>query len=186
MWDLEQEGRLWFSTEPEAQLVFTEGTITGPVTRGMTITGPRRIPRAAARPGRLVLWRGALRMLAAFPVLGVGPDNFRLLYGSYAGLAYADPRVHSNNMYLEIAAGTGMLGSIAAAWLGVRLAAHATRAAAQGDPLGPAIAAACAAVAVHGMADSFLSFTGTYILIAVTLGLASSCALDGGRDAHRV
>ena len=33
-----------------------------------------------------------------------------------------------------------------------------------------------AAIALHGLVDSFLGFTPTYILMAVVLGLASGCA----------
>ena len=74
-------------------------------------------PRPTVRPGRLVLWRAAARMFAAHPLAGVGPDNFRLAYGRYAGLAGADPRTHSNNMYLEMLAGGGLLVAGAFAWL---------------------------------------------------------------------
>ena len=41
------------------------------------------------------------------------------------------------------------------------------------------------AIAVHGLADSFLSFTGTYIVMAVALGLATASA-QAERHAHRV
>ena len=43
-------------------------------------------------------------------------------------------------------------------------------------PIGAAMLAAGAAIAVHGMADSFLGFTATYILIAITVGLAVAVA----------
>ena len=52
------------------------------------------------------------------PWLGVGPDNFRLVYGDYSRLARADPRVHSNNMYLEVAGRRGAGGwALCLAWL---------------------------------------------------------------------
>ncbi|HUR33741.1 MAG TPA: O-antigen ligase family protein [Vicinamibacterales bacterium] len=185
LWDIEQEHRLWFSTEPEALLAFSSGVVSGPVTSTRFGLGPKRIPRMAVRPGRLILWSAALRMLIDHPWLGVGPDNYRLLYGRYSTLKVADPRVHSNNMYIELIAGTGLVGAAALVWLGARLGA-AAMAAARSDGIGAGIAAACLAIATHGLADSFLSFTGTYILIAVTLGLASGCALAGQRHAHRI
>ena len=43
-----------------------------------------------------------------------------------------------------------------------------------------------AAIAVHGIADSFLGFTGTYIPIAVVLGLAVAGDALNEADAHRV
>jgi O-antigen ligase len=185
MWDLEQQRRLWFSTEPGAVLTLIPGRITGAPTGALPrMSGPRHIPRAATRPGRFVLWRGAIAMLAAHPLLGVGPDNYRLAYGRYTSLgAAADPRVHSNNMYLELLVGMGLIGAMAVTWLGLRLTRDAA-AAWQSSPMGAAVGAACTGIAVHGLADSFLSFTGTYILIAVTLGLASACARDG--HAHRI
>ena len=117
LWDIEQEHRLWFSTEPEGTLAFSIATITGAATGRLGSLSPMPLPRRAVRPGRFVLWRAAARMIADHPVFGVGPDNFRLLYGDYAGLANADPRVHSNNMYLEVLAGGGLVGAA-----GVRVA----------------------------------------------------------------
>jgi hypothetical protein len=164
LWDIEQEHRLWFSTEPNSTLMMSRATVTGAADMGPIPTTP--LPRRAVRPRRLVLWRAAVLMFADRPLLGAGPDNYRLLYGDYAGITLADPRMHSNNMYLEVLAGAGVLGALAFAWLLWRSAKIAVMAAA-------GIAAACASIALHGVFDSFLSFTPTYVLISVTLGLAS-------------
>jgi hypothetical protein len=177
LWDIEQEHRLWFSTEPDSDLFFSHATVSGQATGSIDISQLMALPQKAVRPGRGVLWRAAARMVAAHPVTGVGPDNYRLLYGRYAGLANADPRVHSNNMYLEVLAGGGLAGGLAFAWLcwgaAKRFAGAARRAAGpQMTVEGTAVLAAGAAIAVHGMADSFLGFTATYILIAMTVGLA--------------
>src|SRR5262249_20383895 len=70
-WDLVQEGRLWFSTEPGAPT----STISRAVVRGPALGGPlvtTDLPRRTYRPGRFVLWRAAVRMIAAHPLLGVG------------------------------------------------------------------------------------------------------------------
>jgi len=117
MWDPVLEGRLWFSTEPDAQLVVTRATVAGPVVgpSGRAVDIP--MPKVSSRPGRFTLWRAAARMLAEHPLLGVGPDNFRLLYGGYAGIERADPRVHSNNMYLEILTGGGIVAAVAFGWI---------------------------------------------------------------------
>jgi O-antigen ligase len=179
LWDIEQEHRLWFSTEPDADLFFSQATVTGLATGSIDISHLMTLPQKAARPGRGVLWRAAARMVAAHPLTGVGPDNYRLLYGGYAGLANVDLRVHSNNMYLEVLAGGGLVGGLAFAWLcwgaATRFVGAARRAAEpQMTAAGTAVLAAGAAIAVHGMADSFLGFTATYILIAITIGLAVS------------
>jgi len=185
MWDLEQERRLWFSTETDAEVAFSVGDVSGPTTGTGSMKGPRRIPRMAVRPGRLVLWTAAWRMFAERPLVGVGLDNYRLLYGRYSPLPFADPRVHSNNMYIEVLAGCGLLGLTALCLLGTH-AVGAALIALRTSALGSGIAAAGAAIALHGLVDSFLSFTGTYVLFAVTVGLASACMVDTERDAHRV
>ncbi len=189
-WDLVQEGRLWFSTEPGAVRAISPATITGDATDEPVLTTPP--PRATLRPGRLVLWRAAARMFEAHPLTGVGPDNFRLTYGSYAGLAGTDERTHSNNMYLEMLAGGGLLVAVSFGWLLWRSASCAVAIARlKSDPGAAAalgVAAALLAIAVHASVDSFLSFAPTYILFSLTLGCAVACA-NGAEiwpDAHRV
>jgi O-antigen ligase len=144
-------------------------------------------------------------MFAAYPLLGVGPDNFRLTYPRYAGLTAGDPRAHSNNMYLEVVAGGGLVTALAFVWF-VWSAARMCRAAVspanrlrQGsgaqeagrhvpNALALGVAAACIAIAAHGLVDSFLAFAPTYILFSLTLGLAAACArgVETCADAHRI
>jgi O-antigen ligase len=187
-WDVVQEGRLWFSTEPGAVRATSRATVAGAAAAEPVPT--MAPPRPTVRPGRLALWRAAARMFAAHPLAGVGPDNFRLAYGDYLGLAGADPRTHSNNMYLEMLAGGGLLVAAAFGWLIWRSAGCAmalTRRAAGGAPaLG--LAAAVLAIAVHASVDSFLSFAPTYVLFSLTLGCAAACArgMETWPDANRV
>jgi O-antigen ligase len=89
----------------------------------------------------------------------------------------ADPRTHSNNMYLEVLVGGGVAGVLAFAWLcwgaAKQFVGVARRAAGPEMPAaGAAVLAAGAAIAVHGLTDTFLGFTATYILFAITIGLA--------------
>lgn len=176
-WDVVQEGRLWFSTEPGARLTVSLATVSGSVVGARPPT--RALPLPAERPGRWQLWSAALRLFAAHPVLGVGPDNFRLLYGPYAGLRNHDTRTHSNNMYLETLVGSGLLGALACGWLLWRIAALVAAGVhtATIDPRKAAsigVAAAVIAIGLHGLLDSFLSFTPTYVLIALTLAFADA------------
>ncbi|HYM29173.1 MAG TPA: O-antigen ligase family protein, partial [Steroidobacteraceae bacterium] len=145
LWDIEVVDQLWFSTEPDTTLQFTRATVSGAASG--TPPELRPLPRRAERPGRLVLWRAALAIAAAHPLLGAGPDNFRLIYGRYTTLRRPDPRVHSNDMYLEVLAGSGIAGLALFLWLCWRTALVARRAAVQPTraPLaayGPAAAAA--------------------------------------------
>jgi hypothetical protein len=179
MWDVVQEGRLWFSTEPGATPAVSRATVVGPGSvHGIPQRARRPLPRPRARPGRLQLWSAAARMVAAHPLLGVGPDNFRLLYGGFAGLTNPDPRVHSNNMYVEVLVGSGLAGGIAFAWLlwstAKRLASRVRAAATDPSLAGDVgVVLAVATIGVHGTVDSFLAFTPTYVLIGTTLGLAA-------------
>lgn len=72
----------------------------------------------ASLGGRLPLWRSALEIAAKHPVLGVGPDTFRLAWyptrtianlKDGAGLVITDP----HNVVLHLAATIGVLGLIA-------------------------------------------------------------------------
>jgi hypothetical protein len=194
LWDIEQEHRLWFSTEPGAAWPVTFATVTEPVGRVFDADDssptPSSLSKSGRRPQRLQLWRAAVRMFAAYPVSGVGPDNFRLRYGEYGSLLAVDSRVHSNNMYLEILAGGGLVSLAAFAWLfwrsvkafGAAARARSRRVAA----LGSALAAAGVAIGLHGLVDSFLTFTATYITSAIVLGLAVVCGGLGRDHANSV
>jgi O-antigen ligase len=192
MWDVEHEDRLWFSTEPEAPLAYASASVSGePLAhaRARASAVGRPLPLDAERPGRFALWGAAARMLAERPLLGVGPDNFRLRYGKYLGRSTFDTRIHTNSMYLEVLAGGGLLVFAVFAWFVWRAAERVWRALRQDGEVQPhaaAIAAAAIAIAVHGLVDAFWGFTATYVLMAVTLGLLVrvTSSLDG--DAHRV
>jgi hypothetical protein len=67
--------------------------------------------------GRLELWGAALRLIQTRPLLGVGPDNFRHLYGAQLGLETWDERVQANNLYLEVLTDIGLLGLAAFLWV---------------------------------------------------------------------
>jgi hypothetical protein len=190
VWDVVHETRAWLSTEsvPSARTVVD---VSGPPSSSVVMRMPR-LPVAPIRPARPELWGIALQMSAERPWLGVGPDNFRHAYGRYAGFERWDPRVHANNMYLETLTGAGVIGLAALLWLvwasgwtlwqRVRHADETTLAASA------AIFAAWLMIAGHGLVDSFLAFTTTYLNFAMALGLAFSPGLTrvAGGDADRV
>ena len=182
LWDIEEDRRRWFSREPGATLFVSQTSVSG----AATAAAPEQfspVPGQSERPGRLLLWRAAAGMIADHPIRGVGPDNFRLLYGPYINLRRADPRLNSHNMYIEILVGGGVLAGVALAWLLWRVArsfvALWRQAATPLATLSAGVLAAGVAVAIHGLVDSFLGFTATYVLIAITLGLVSACETLG-------
>jgi O-Antigen ligase len=137
---------------------------------------PAVVPRDDAEApwvvGRLELWGAAVRLFAAHPLLGVGPDNFRHYYGAELGLEGWDERVQANNLYLEVLADLGIIGFAAFAWV----VAGALRGLALGtrDAVAIAVGLALLAFLIHGLLDAFLAFTPTLLLVWMLLGLAQA------------
>lgn len=181
VWDVVHERRAWLSTEgvrPARTAVRVDGP---PATRSGDVMA--ELPPTAVRPDRRSLWGAALALAAAHPLLGVGPDNFRLSYGPHLGLATWDRRVHANNLYLEVLAGAGVIGLAALLWI-VAAAGLSLWQRWRAAPAATATAAAAAiavwtAIAGHGLVDTFLAFTPTYVMFAIAAGLAFS---PGSRD----
>jgi O-Antigen ligase len=147
---------------------------------GAALAAPAMRPRDDGEApwvvGRMYLWSAAVRMVQAHPLLGVGPDNFRHFYGAELGLETWDERVQANNLYLEILADLGSLGLAAFVWVIARpLAAtvRAFRSPAEDPSAYLRLAAGLPLIAflVHGLADSFLAFTPTALLLWMMLGL---------------
>lgn len=178
IWDIVQEHRTWLSLEgvfPGRTIASVEGPAVGaPLpTRG-------RMPGNVMRMPRSVLWRTALQISRDHPVLGIGPDSFRHVYGRYLGLSAWDDRVHANNAYLEVLVGMGALGALALVWLLVAAAVEMKRlllVTPERLPLVAAATAACLAIAAHALVDSFATFTPTYVAFAIGAGLLFSSSL---------
>ncbi len=175
-WDIVQEHRLWFSTEGSPPGLTDVEVVGAPLADASSPPPDTAYPSAKVVVGRRTLWRAALAIVADHPLTGVGPDNFRLRYGPYAGVERADPRLHSNNMYLELFAGAGLPGGLAFLWflwrVGRRLATATLAADGDGLVIRLGVGAALAVTVVHGLVDSFLTFTPTYLAIWIAVGLA--------------
>jgi hypothetical protein len=157
-----------------------------------SIRDERRHLDRAVDPGRLDLWRAALRMSARSPLLGMGPDNFRLLKVKYMDFPTWDEKILANNLYLEMLSGSGILGLASFLWLlwefGQGLATKVVRAKSASD-----LSAAYFGVAyfpafvLHGIVDYFLKFTPTFLLFWLLLGmLCARGRTDRGTYANRV
>lgn len=179
VWDVVHERRAWLSTEG-VRPARTDVRVDGPIARAAA-DGMAELPPTAVRPDRVALWGAALAIAAAHPWLGVGPDNFRLIYGPYLGLQQWDQRVHANSLYLDTLAGAGLIGLAALAWL-IGAAGLGLWRRWRSAPVDRAMALAAAlavlvTVAGHGLVDTFLTFTPTYVTFAIAAGLACSPAL---------
>lgn len=196
-WDMVQEGIAWFSwqgaTPARTRLVVVPSEASALPVPSTTPT-PGQVVRIPP-PGRIDLWRAALRMAADRPWLGVGPDNFRLVYGPYAGVSVWNPNIHANNLYLEWLAGTGLLGLLAFLWLNVvvmwrtwqslRPAPGSVSSELDEDTALAilwrlAVFAGLTAWFVHGLFDSFYEFTPTYM----AFWLLAALGLSGGHGEH--
>jgi hypothetical protein len=188
-WDMLQHRILWFRNRgvPEFEtLVRVEpGLSREPLAAPATVERDREQAWPAIIP-RGELWGAALRMFAERPLFGVGPDNFRHLYGRYLGLADHDPRIHANSLYLELLADLGLVGSAAFGWLLVavagRLAGPLRCGSADGRVLWAAgLTGGLLAFLVHGLLDYFLGFTPLYLLFWTLLGLTMALSPPGGQ-----
>src|SRR3989454_2802767 len=110
---------------------------------------------------RASLWRAALGMVKTHP-FGVGPDNYRLEYGRYLGAERWDTNIYSNNLYLELLTGSGILG----------LAAFVLMLARVRWSVGPATLA-LAIFLIHGLVDVFLMTTPIYFAFWISLAMSA-------------
>jgi hypothetical protein len=176
-WGLLRHEVLWFAWRgsPEAETVVE---VSGTKTESPAVAVPTARPRTdrlavPAPVSRAALWRVALRLAAGRPLLGIGPDNFRHMYGNYLGLPLWDDHVHANSLYLELLADVGLLGCAAFGWLMlpvVRAGLGILRA--TPSPWAVAVVASLGAFFAHGLVDSFLEFTPIYLLFWMLVGLA--------------
>ncbi len=176
IWDMVHEHTTWFSDKVglgSPVNVSVGGAPSKPAP-------PDEIRRAIAskswRPGRGELWEIAVQLFSAHPLLGVGPDNFRWLYGPVSGHHVWDTRVFSNSLYLELLATVGLLG-FAAFGLLMGTALFGLRRRARSEPFSleaAAIAASLTGFLVHGLFDTLLAFTAIYLAVFVLLGASSA------------
>lgn len=104
---------------------------------------------------RFYTWEGTVRLLEAYPVIGVGPGAFKYAYPRYAILGYTEA-AHQN--YLQMFAELGTIGGIVFLWLLASVLLTGSRAAAGARDLSQrcwAIGGICAVAAlmVHSLLD---------------------------------
>ncbi len=184
VWDLVCEDRFWFSKEGSG-VAHTPVEVIGASAEAGTPSA-QTPPRSRFRPGRWELWGIALQMFLDRPLLGVGPDNFRLLYGRYGNLPDWDWSYHAHSMYLETLAAGGLLGAAAFLWLlvcWIRLSALTLSAARRrAEWLSTGAAGASMAILLHGFLDHFWSFTPIYLTIWTAIAVTASLSRLGRNE----
>ncbi len=178
-WDMVHEEVTWFSAHGDQgrREPILVGDLPASPGAGLAPAANAAVPRLedSAVPRRR-LWRAALGMFRQRPLLGVGPDNFRHLYGRILGLAAPDDRLHANNLYFETLADLGLCGALALVALVVALAAAARRA--WTVPLGRGIALGLGTFLLHGTLDYFFAFTPTLAMFWLLAGALAGCEQD--------
>jgi O-antigen ligase len=177
VWDMVHKHTTWFSDKVGLGTpvnVVVDGKVSAGAVRPdellQTMTG------RAWQPGRRELWGIAIGLFLEHPVLGVGPDNFRWVYGAFAGKEVWDTRVFSNSLYLELLSTIGIVGFTAFMLLAVRALTGLLRKARRGAATleVAAITASLIGFLVHGLVDYLLAFTPIYLAFFVLLGAASA------------
>ena len=179
-WDGVQESVTWFTwagTPPARTML----TVTGPPASSQQVLPATPPPSSASAtpPGRLAQWRIALRMARNRPLLGQGPDNFRWVYGDFAGIAVWDTGSHANSVYFEWLADLGLPGLAAFVWLAYRLLRTSLRSLSSVDAgwawrLG--LFGALAAWFLHGLLDYFYEPLPTNVAFWLVAALACASA----------
>ena len=105
------------------------------------------------------LWKAAARMARQHPILGVGPDNFRLLYGRQYGATRWDSKIRANSLYLELLSGSG-LGGLAAFCVMMAVVRWKPN----------AVSISLGIFLIHGLLDTFLMTTPIYFAFWILLG----------------
>jgi hypothetical protein len=192
-WDLRQDGATWFSEKGVHTAVTSVVLTPGASTRTAGSAPSYELyPELFPVPTRPELWEAALRIMRSEPVLGIGPGRFRLFYGGYLGWPRWNGGIHSNNLYFELAANTGLLGLGAfLAVLGFAIAPQlravaGARTARRSALLSLSLIAAIIACLTHQLVDYFFGYSPTAILFWVLLGVGLGLALGAAaRDPGR-
>ena len=185
-WDLVHEGVTWFSDagDPGSRQRVAVGVKPPP---GKGRPRDRRGGRLKEDEfSRTELWRAGLLAFREHPLLGLGPDNFRHVYGAYLGRTSSDDRMHANNFYIEVLSTMGIAGLAAMTLLIVTLTRAARRAARApaNRVLVFGVGGSLVAYLIHGTLDYFLGFTPTYALLWLLAG--SLVALERLADGDTV
>jgi O-antigen ligase len=169
-WDALREGVAWFSwrgspTTPTHLLVEPSAPGTPVPVDARKVVLPH--------PSRIQYWQAALDMLRDYPLLGVGPDNYRVRFTEYSGSDESHDGTHAHSFYLESLANTGVLGFAGLCLLlgaVLRLGVH--RLIVSEDWLWrSALLASLTAWLVHGVLDDFERFLPTHFLYWIVLAL---------------
>ena len=175
-------------------LVAGRGVVPGPALS--VLSGDKDVIEIASNPGdgnfaimqRIAFWVAGARMVAERPLTGVGVGNFDESYPDYNVGIWSESLGHAHNLYLNLAAETGLIG---AGLFVVFLAGVLARAARfrPRDQLEQILLAGAVgsivAFSVHNLVDSVF-VGGLGIIFGVTVGVVLALAYPKSPDRARL
>jgi len=128
--------------------------------------------------GRVIAWKGCLRMIAAHPFLGTGPGSFALLFPAWQPPGIIARFFYAHNDYLQYTAELGLTVAAIIIWIVIiltrrliHLAAHRSRQV-WGISLGAGIG--ILAMIFHSFVDFNLRIPGNAAIFVVLLAIVSA------------
>lgn len=123
---------------------------------------------------RLARWQAALNMLTDQPWAGVGFGNYQAVYEQYRLINWPTPLGHAHNVYLNVAAETGLPGLAAYVFLWVVIFGLTIQTIRQTNSIQRTLAVGLLGtwvyLSVHNLVDN-LYVNNIHLLIGVLLGL---------------
>jgi O-antigen ligase len=133
-------------------------------------------------------WQAALNMLSDQPWTGVGFSNYQPQYEQYRLLNWPMPLGHAHNIYLNVAAETGLigLGLYLLLWISIFVVTFRAIRRAQGIDRAVVVGlmGAWVYLATHMLVDN-LYVNNTHLMIGVLLGLLSFIAVRAQASRHQ-
>ncbi len=119
-------------------------------------------------------WQAALNMLSDHPWTGVGFSNYQVVYEQYRLLNWPMPLGHAHNIYLNVAAETGVigLGLYGLLWISIFVVTFRTLRHARGEPraITVGLMGTWVYLCTHMLVDN-LYVNNTHLMIGALLGL---------------
>jgi hypothetical protein len=189
VWDMVQEDVSWFSLKSasyhgvpvrvEKPAGRDPCAVTPPVVSHAP--SPSSLPTTLQEPPRQQLWRAALAIFVAHPLLGIGPDGYRLSYGLYLQPPRRqwDQRILANSLYLELLADLGLIGAMLCAALLLAILRPFARTLRRRDlsPISLALCGAFVAFLGHGLLDYNLESHAIFLLFWLLCGMAAAAVM---------
>ena len=171
-WDVVEEDVTWFGANTglygssQVTILPDDGQTSPPDSTTLTMSEQAAWAYGGPVPNRTTLWTLAVQMIGERPFLGIGMDNFRLIYGERLGNPRYDNTVHTNSFYLEMLVSVGLVGAVSfLLWSGgLLLDILRTLRRPNLTMWQAALAASLLTYYIHGFFDFFLLFNATGLL----------------------